>query len=550
MTPPTPHRLTPFEALALALGAGAAAAVGVVWATFALAGLLSGNGADPPTPGEAARAIPELWSHRGDPAAALPSRANITPPGPVAVYAAGGLVLLSTTIGMVGAAAFARRRRGPSGARFARSSDLRGLHVAGPTRGRVTLGRHARRLVAAEDRHSVLVIGPTQSGKTSGLVIPAILEHDGPLLATSSKPDVLEVTHHRRADLGPVLVYDPIGVSGHPSAGWTPLHDLATWADAQATARALMSAGAGTAGVTDESFWRSSAELLLAPLLRAAVLHGDGMAALVRWLSIGPAADDEIAEILEEAESIAAEAWDGIRGTDPRTRSSVTLTARTVCAAWWDQRVLGLAHSDITPERILGGASVFLVAPPHEQQRLAPVFAAITTQIIRLAQTTRARGQRPERPLLCVLDEAAHIAPIRELPEIAATGVDAGVQLITVFQDTAQITHVYRDRARTVLNNHRARIFLGGIADQQTLTEISRSLGDLQADRTSTTRGHQGTSTTTSHATQPLVPVNEIRELRTGRALLLYGHRPPVKLHLRPWFRDRSLKQLAQGNDR
>ena len=550
MTPPTPHRLTPFEALALTLGAGVAAAVGVVWATFALAGLVSGNGAEPPTPGEAARAIPELWSHRGDPAAALPSTANITPPGPVAVYAAGGLVLLSTTTVMVGAAAFARRRRAPSGARFARSSDLRGLHVAGPTRGRVTLGRHARRLVAAEERHSVLVIGPTQSGKTSGLVIPAILEHDGPLLATSSKPDMLEVTHHRRADLGPVLIYDPIGVTGHPSAGWTPLHDLATWDDAQAAARALMSAGAGTAGVTDESFWRSSAELLLAPLLRAAVLHGDGMAAVVRWLGIGPAADDEIAEILEEAEPIAAEAWDGIRCTDARTRSSVTLTARTVCAAWWDQRVLGLAHPEITPERILDGASVFLVAPPHEQQRLAPVFAAITTQIIRHAQTTRARGQRPERPLLCVLDEAAHIAPIRELPEIAATGADAGVQLITVFQDTAQITHVYRDRARTVLNNHRARVFLGGIADQQTLTEISRSLGDLQADRTSTTRGHQGTSTTTSHTTQPLVPVNELRELRTGHALLLYSHRPPVKLHLRPWFRDRTLKRLAQGNDR
>jgi len=547
---PTTHRLTPLQALTLTLTAGAAVAVGAVMATFALAGVFSGNGLEAPNPGEAARAIPELWHHRSDPARALPPDARVTAPTPVAVYAAAGIVLLTTMGVVIGAGALARRNGQGGGARFARAADLRGLRVTGPTLGRVILGRHGRRLVAAEERHSVLVIGPTQSGKTTGLVIPAILEHDGPLLATSSKPDVLEATHHHRADVGPVLVYDPIGVSGHPSAGWTPLHDLATWDDAQATARALVSAGAGTAGVTDESFWRSSAEILLSPLLRAAVLHGDGMAAVVRWLSTGPAADDEVSDILQEAEPIAAAAWDGIRGTDPRTRSSVTLTARTVCAAWWDQRVLALAHPDITPERVLGGASVFLVAPPHDQQRLAPVFAAITTQIIRHTQTTRARGERPERPLLCVLDEAAHIAPIRELPEIAATGADAGVQLITVFQDTAQITHVYRDRARTVLNNHRARIFLGGIADQQTLTEISRSLGDLEMDRTSTTRGHQGRSTTTSCTTQPLVPVNALRELPAGRALLLYGHHPPAKLRLRPWFRERGLKRLARGEDR
>ncbi|MFN8123805.1 MAG: type IV secretory system conjugative DNA transfer family protein [Thermoleophilia bacterium] len=541
----TPQRITPLQALALTLAAGAAAAIVVVWATFALAGLISGNGTDAPTPGEAARAIPELWNHRGDPSGALPPTVRQTRPRRAAVYAAGGIVLLCTTGALVGAGARLRQTTRGRGARFARAADLRGLRVTGPTRGRVILGRHARRLVAAEERHSVLIIGPTQSGKTTGLVIPAILEHDGPLLATSSKPDVLEITHHRRADLGPVLIYDPIGVSGHPSAGWTPLHDLVTWDDAQAAARALMSAGAGTAGVTDESFWRSSAELLLAPLLRAAVLHGEGMAAVVRWLSVGPAADDEVSELLQEAEAMAAAAWDGVRGTDPRTRSSVTLTARTVCAAWWDQRVLSLAHSDITPERILSGASVFLVAPPHEQQRLAPVFAAITTQIIRHAQTVRARGTRPERPLLCVLDEAAHIAPIRELPEIAATGADAGVQLISVFQDTAQITHVYRDRARTVLNNHRARIFLGGIADQQTLTEISRSLGDLEIDRTSTTRGHQGSSTTTSRSVQPLAPVNALRELPAGQALLLYGHRAPAMLRLRPWFKERGLKKLV-----
>jgi type IV secretory pathway TraG/TraD family ATPase VirD4 len=58
------------------------------------------------------------------------------------------------------------------------------------------------RLLAAEDCHSVLVFGPTGSYKTSALVIPAVLEWTGPLLATSVKPDLLRATMAHRARLG------------------------------------------------------------------------------------------------------------------------------------------------------------------------------------------------------------------------------------------------------------------------------------------------------------------------------------------------------------
>jgi len=37
---------------------------------------------------------------------------------------------------------------------------------------------------------SMLIVGPTRSGKTRGIVIPAILEWNGPLLVLSVKDDV------------------------------------------------------------------------------------------------------------------------------------------------------------------------------------------------------------------------------------------------------------------------------------------------------------------------------------------------------------------------
>ena len=52
-----------------------------------------------------------------------------------------------------------------------------------------------------ERRHSLLVVGPTQSGKTSGLAIPALLEWQGPVLATSVKGDLLGHTEAARKAL-------------------------------------------------------------------------------------------------------------------------------------------------------------------------------------------------------------------------------------------------------------------------------------------------------------------------------------------------------------
>ena len=79
------------------------------------------------------------------------------------------------------------------------------------------------RLLAAEDCHSVLVFGPPGSFKTAGVVIPAILEWTGPVLATSVKPDVIKATRAHRERRGEVVVLDPLGSSGLAGARWTPL---------------------------------------------------------------------------------------------------------------------------------------------------------------------------------------------------------------------------------------------------------------------------------------------------------------------------------------
>ena len=74
-----------------------------------------------------------------------------------------------------------------------------------------------------------------------------------------------------------------------------------------------------------------------------------------------------------------------------------------------------------------------------------------------------ARTGRPlDPPLLVVLDEAANIAPVPDLDALAATAAGHGIQLVTVWHDLAQITARFGPRATTVVNNHRAKLFLSG----------------------------------------------------------------------------------------
>lgn len=42
------------------------------------------------------------------------------------------------------------------------------------------------------------MIGPSQSGKTTSVIIPTLLEYPGPVVSTSTKPDVLHATINAR----------------------------------------------------------------------------------------------------------------------------------------------------------------------------------------------------------------------------------------------------------------------------------------------------------------------------------------------------------------
>ena len=436
------------------------------------------------------------------------------------------------------------RRSTRRGARWATRRDLRPLVAKTEPLpvGRLLLGvlpgvaRHSG--VAAETAQSVVVVGPTQSGKTTSLAVPAILGWRGPVVAASVKSDLLRHTRGTRARLGRVWCIDPTRTSGAPADSWSPLTGCAEWREASRVAADLCDAAKAEGTTADGEFWYATAAKLLAPLFLAAALDRRSMADVVRWVDTQEVA--EVADILDAAAPL--EALDAARATwcrDERTRSSVYTTAETVLAPFAHAPPGPPSPAMFEPSRLLGGShTLFLCAPAHDQRRLRGYFTALTQQVLAHAFASATRAGRPlDPPLLVVLDEAAHIAPLPELDGLAATCASHGIQIVTIWQDLAQVRGRYGTRAATVLNNHRAKLFLPGIADPDTLEYASRLIGDEEVSHPSVTRDPTGRrSTTSTTGPRRLLPPEDLRCLPRGRAVLVYGTLPPAKLQLRPWW--------------
>jgi len=565
------------RALAVGLGILLVPAI-LLWIWGGIAGALFGSEWPHVTSAQLASVLINLPSNFADPRKAWPTGLRGALPGPLGFYAA--LTLLALAVVAAGlAVARIRLRIGSNavekpnkqGARWARRAELSALDRASTWRpkrnrraadsARLALGFRGSRLLRTEQRHALVAFGPPQSGKSAGLAVGALLEWDGPAIASSIKTDVLQATIARRRKLGRVYVFDPFGLSGQSGSGWSPLSAVTTFDDALEVAHRIASAGeVDQRTVESGEFWTVAAEQRLAPLLYVAARAGRGVDALVRW-GYGQG-DHELNEELEallraaptDGERLDAQAaYDAaaaFRSQPDRTRGSIEGTVQTLLRAYRFTRVQRSAlASDIRPEALLGGTNtVYLVGDSKASRLLRPIFLALLGELIdRAYLKANLNGGWLPRPLLLCLDELGNVAPLPTLAEIASSAPSHNIQLVSIFHDLAQARARYGQHAETVLNSHRARMLLPGVADLATLQYFSGLVGEQLAREESRTTGPSYLARSDHPTRRPLAPAEQLRQLPDGHALLIYGRLPPAILRLRMWFNDKHLSTLANG---
>lgn len=547
-----PAHVVALLVLASVLGAGF-----VVVATGELAGRIAGNGSPGLRLSDATGVLARLPSTLDDPRGAWPMPGRQRLPEAPVMYLSALLLLCALSLPAVVTGRLVLRRRSRDA--FASRSDIADLIIRAPEPGRITLGRCHGRTVAALPEHSVLVLGATRSGKTRGFAIPNVRDWQGPAIVLSAKTDLLHATINDRRSRGPVWVYDPTCASGLASDNWSPLQHCTTWADAVRTANTLSRVSGTTSGLGGAGkHWERVAAQLTAPLLLAASASGLSMADVVRWIMTKELKEPaEVLTLLGPEADVALTSLRAYVELEPRARDSAFSTARTALDVYEDPSVLATcADWTIRPELLLDGgqATLYVVGGTAEQTRLAPLFLALLEELLRQAYAAAARrrtesgsalvaadGSLSPR-LLLLLDEAANIAPLPQLATLASTGGGEGIQLVTIFQDLAQVRHRYGTEWGSVVSNHVAKVALSGVTDPETLRYFSSTIGEHETTSSSVTVGADGRrSRSVSTVQRPVATPGAIRRLRPGSGMLLYGHRPPAFVELTPGLRSMAL---------
>ncbi len=417
---------------------------------------------------------------------------------------------------------------------WAQARDLRRLWVAGPVAGRPylgSIGRARARMLAAEVEVQPMVIAPPRAGKSSGYVVPWLLDHDGPALVLSTKRDVYDATVAHRRGLGRVWVYDPFGDPA--SAAFTPLIAATSWPGAIRAGEALASAAHPDQANAANEFWDKEAASMLAPLLHAAVLERAGITQVLRWLDARDLGD--AVEILKcNGADAAADQLEGVARRDERNRETTVMSALNLLRAYRYPQLATTTTTDLTPERFLDGNAntIYVMAAGHDQELLRPIILALLAASYETA-VTRARAHGPLQPrLLILMDEAANIAPVRNLSSWLSQCADYGIVMATIWQSIAQIDQRYGRPARdAICAASTAQLFIPPLADPTTTGYLTNLLGEEAVTNSSgdgqLTVGHRDAG-----------PAPWLRQIPRGRALLIYRDLPPAIVRAPGWFED------------
>lgn len=390
-----------------------------------------------------------------------------------------------------------------------------------------------------------LAIMAPRSFKTSAYAIPRVLAAKGACVVTSRRADVWQATAAYRAkNKGvPVHVFDPQRIAHHPQEWWwDPLDGIDNVEDAGRLA------GHFIAGVADDDareLWGPAASELLGELILAAALDRRSLDDVFAWLV--DSSTGVPATILERHPQFKnmSTSYRARQAGAGDTTLGIYQTARSGAACLRNPRIMAWVTKPRKPMQRLNikhfvrSTGTFYLMSHKGNGSAAPLVAALTDSIFREAtRAGEAMGGRLDPGMDVILDEAANVCPIADLPDMYSYLGGMGINVLTILQSVDQGNKVWGETGMKMLwGSSTIKIVGAGIDDADVASDLARLIGEHDVETRSTTRTRDGFSVSDSTRRQQIMSAADVRALRKGTALLLATGTPVAMIDLLPYFK-------------
>lgn len=384
-----------------------------------------------------------------------------------------------------------------------------------------------------------LVLGPSRTGKTAGVIAPNVLLRD----PSRESIVVLDIKTGPRSLWN--VTAGRYGARAHlfcplfdGSIRYNPLHRAVTIGEAQRIA-ALLIRNTTPRDLSGDAQVYASAAADLAALLflhvqSARATGGHTVGSVYRLLLGGTGAvraalaGSPVSEVRQLAGAFAAR--------ERRVREAAVTGLLQRLSPWADPIVddATAGHWDLGR---LGRepAALYIVLPETDASRLQPLVAWLVADLLDTLIEQADRGER-RRPVRLFLDEFRRFGYLAGLSDRLPTLRERGVSVVLGAQVLSQIEEVYgvRDARTLVANTETKLIFRAG--DLETARSVSAWLGDTTVPAVSRTVGPGGTRATVHPYVRPLAMPDDIARMPDGIVLALTGRRRPFVLRQARYF--------------
>ncbi|MFJ6004005.1 TraM recognition domain-containing protein [Arthrobacter sp. NPDC092385] len=434
-------------------------------------------------------------------------------------------------------APFTEKQVKAKAARFGLSADQSpGVMIGRMVRGGNTL------YASWED--TLLHIWGTRTGKTTTQAAPSIIEAPGPVIATSNKRDLSDLTRDIRAEHGDVWIFDPQGVANEkPTWWWNPLSYVV---DAERAAEMAnnFALGSRSVGAKADAYFDNAGRDLLAGYLLAAAVAGRPINQVHSWLSY--AENREAAGLLrdagwtKEADSMGStmalpdKQREGVYGT---ARQMATCLKNEKIAAWVNPSGPDDPRPQFIPEDFIKGKNTLYALSKEGAGTAGPLVTSLTVATATAAEEYAATqaGGRLAVPMVCVLDEAANVCRWENLPDLYSHYGSRGIVVSTFLQSWSQGVDVWGESGMKKLFST-ANVFTygGNVKEEGFLKMLSDLVGQYRYTSVSTSRQKDSRSTSRQDSTDDILSVADLAAMPKGRAIMLGSGSRAVLLRTMP----------------